>query len=151
MEHGSKGCDDGLRRGAYKSSDEMEITVIEHPTRDGRVVHHEHIASYNADPFEMMPAGSLWFQDIKAAGRTAPAAAANTEFTDHHRNAHDQQEKKIDEDKCGTAKLAAEIGKFPDIPDANGASSGYKDETNAGGKRVHRIIAVVHARHLLSL
>ena len=49
----------------------------------------------------------------------------------------------IDEDKCGTAKLAAEIGKFPDIPDANGASSGYKDETNAGGKRVHRIIAVV--------
>ena len=66
----------------------------------------------------MMPAGSLWFQDIKAAGRTAPAAAANTEFTDHHRNAHDQQEKKIDEDKCGTAKLAAEIGKFPDIPDA---------------------------------
>jgi|GEM_PF-5862849 len=134
LEHGSEGGGDELGSGPHKSSLDMEPAVIQHPAGDGGVVHHQHVTACDADGLEPVPAGAGRLQGLEAFGGAAAAAPADGEFTDHHRDAHDEQEHQVDQDEGGPAELAAQVGELPHIPDADGAAGADQDETQTGAE-----------------
>ncbi len=130
-QHAAEGCRHSLRGGSGERAFQVEIAVIEHPARHRGIVHHQHIAADDADPFEMVPARAGRFQDVEAPCRAAAAAPADGEFADHDGDPHDQQEDQIDEDEGGTAELAAQVREFPDIADPDGTAGGNEDEAES--------------------
>lgn len=113
----------------------MKPAIIEHPARNCRIIHHQHITTYYTDSLEAMPAAADRFEDIKTFGRAAAAASADGKFTDHDRNPHKQQECQINQNKSGPAKLTAKIGKLPNIPDANSTAGTNQNKSQSRTKR----------------
>ena len=113
----------------------MKPAIIEHPARNCRIIHHQHITAYYTDSLEAMPAAADRFEDIKTFGRAAAAASADGKFTDHDRNPHKQQECQINQDKCSPAKLTAKIGKLPNIPDTDSTTGTNQDKSQSRTKR----------------
>ncbi len=113
----------------------MKPAIIEHPTCNSRIIHHQHITTDHTNSLKPLPAAADRFEDIKTFGRAAATASADGKFTDHDRNPHKQQECQINQDKCSPAKLAAEIGKLPNIPDANSTAGTNQDKSQSRTKR----------------
>lgn len=135
FQHRTKGRTNKLGGCFDKCSIQMKPAIIEHPACNCRIIHHQHITAYYTDSLEAMPAAADRFENIKTFGRTAATASANGKFTDHDRNPHKQQECQINQDKCSPAKLAAEIRKLPNIPDANSTAGTNQDKSQSGTKR----------------
>ena len=66
------------------------------------------------------------------AGHALAAAAAQGELTQEHWDPQDQQENQVQKDEGGPSVLAAQIGEFPHIADADGAAGADQDEAQTG-------------------
>lgn len=144
FQHRAKGCPNKLGRCSDKCSIQMKPAIIEHPACNCRIIHHQHITAYYTDSLEAMPAAADRFENIKTFGRAAAAASADSKFTDHDRNPHNQEEQQINQNKSGPAELAAEIRKLPNIPDANSTAGTNQDKPQTGTKRFRSKIFFRH-------
>ena len=115
----------------YEISTEASDTIIQHPSTNRSIEHHQKIASNDTDPFCNMPLCSLGFQCLICGGNAVSARTSDTKFTDHNRNSHDQKEYQIYQNKCSSTELSTHIWEFPHISDANGTPCGYKDEAQS--------------------
>lgn len=122
----------------------MKPAIIEHPARDGRIIHHQHITAYYTDSLEAMPAAVGRFEDIKAFCRTAAASSADSKFTYHDGNPHNQEEQQINQNKRSPAKLAAKIRKLPDVANTNCTAGTDQDKSQTGTERFHSKIFFRH-------
>jgi hypothetical protein len=114
-----------------KGSADVQITVSHHPPGDRRIIHHQHIAADNTDPFEPVPSRSSRLGHLKSLCRTLLCSAADGKFADHDRNSHNGEKHEIDHDKSRSAVLSTEIRKFPHISDPDGASGRNKYKAKA--------------------
>ena len=93
---------------------------------------HQDADPSNPDVFQMGPSAASGGQHIKAAGYAASSAPAHGEFAQEYRNPQDQQEQQIQQDESRSAVLAAQVGKFSHISDADGAAGADQDEAQTG-------------------
>ena len=80
----------------------------------------------------MRPAAAGRSQSVKAPGHALAAAPAQSELTQEHRDPQDQQENQVQKDESSPSILAAKIGKFPYIADADGTAGTDQDEAQTG-------------------
>lgn len=106
----------------------VQERIVEHPAGDHGVEHHEQIVSGDAGVFGDMPAAARLFQDIQRLGDTPAAATADGEFTDDDGQSQQKQAQQVNDKKSAAAVFAADIGKFPDIAQTNGAPGRYQDK-----------------------
>ena len=105
------------------------VAVIQHPSSNHGIEHHEQITPENPYVFQFSPPGRGGNQSLKAKSRALPAPPAHRKLADQYRYSQNQQECQIDQDKSSPPILSADIGKFPHIADAYGTSRRDQNET----------------------
>ena len=131
-QHGLEGALDEGGGLACKGPFQMEPAVIQHPAGDGGVVQHQQGDPGDADVLQPGPAAAGGSQPVEAPGHALAAAPAQGEFAQEHGYPQDQQEQEIQENEGGSAVLAAQVGEFPHIADADGTAGADQDETQTG-------------------
>lgn len=130
--HRVKGILDHLFRcsgvAGRKGSGGRQVYVVQHPSADHGIKHHQQIVAHDGKPFEQMPLGTRLFQQIVCPCRAPVASAADTEFTDQDRHPKNNQKYQIYKDKQCPSIFSAYIRKFPDISQTYGTSCGYQDK-----------------------
>ena len=58
----------GIRIHPLKGSADVKPAVFHHPSGDGGVIHHEHIAADDADPLQPVPSGTGRLNGLKGTG-----------------------------------------------------------------------------------
>ena len=81
-------------------------------------------------------AGGL--QDVERLRGGLLACAADGELHHHDGQAQDNQEDQVDQDECGTAVLAGDVGEAPDVAQSDCATRADKKEADAGGEVLAR-------------
>ena len=136
-------------RSGHDISLNKEIYIIEHPTCNHCIEHHQQVISGNAHVFCQMPSCTFRFQYIESLCNALPALAAHSEFTYKNGKTQEQQAQKIYQQKCTAAVFAAYIGKFPYISKADCAACRNENKTNTGVKGNSLLICLTHNKKLL--
>ena len=150
-EHVSEHIADTFRSHSVKCARKEFYEVIEHPTGYGRVVHHEQIASDDAEPAVNVPLASLRFQCLIALDGTLTTCASDSQLHREDRNAHNDQEDQIKEDEHSSTVLTRNERELPHITDTDRTSGGHQQESETRFKILsfHNLPppAAVHFHH----
>ena len=132
-QHFAENIADGLGVHAAAERAGQEFPEInDHPAGDGGVVHHQQEAADQAEPAVDVPLLSGLFQLAVGQHGAFASCAADGQLHRQNRHAHDQQADQIQEDKESAAVFAGDIGKAPDIADADGAARADEQKPEAG-------------------
>lgn len=119
-----------LRRGEGAIDEFPEIS--KHPAGYRRVVHHEQIASKDAEPSMDMPLRTRFLQRGVALDCAFSARAAHSQLHRHDGDAHQHQKEQVKEDEYRAAVFACHIGEFPYIPDPDRAPCTDQQKAQTG-------------------
>ena len=132
-EHRAEFADNGFGvHAGMKRAGEEFAEVVDHPARNGRVVHHEQEAANQAEPAVDVPFLAGLFEIFVRQDGTLFASAAHGQLHRQHRHAHDEQADQIDEDEKAAAVFAGDIREAPDVADADGAAGADEQEAQPG-------------------
>ena len=82
-----------------------------------------------------VPLGLRLFERLVGEDRALAARTADGKLHRQHGNAHNEQTQDIKENKIAAAVFARDIGKAPDIADADGAARADEQKAQAGTER----------------
>ena len=102
--------------------------IVEHPAGHRGVEHHEQIVARHGHIAVEVPLGALGLQLLIEPHRALPAGPAHGKLHGHDRQAHDNQEKDVNQHKGAAAVLAHHVGELPDIANPDGASRADQDK-----------------------
>ena len=128
-EHVRKDIRDNVGFNGIELSGQEFHEIIQHPAGDRCVVHHQQIASGDAEPAVNMPLAALRLERLVALDHALAACAADSQLHRKDRSSHDDEEEKIKEDEYASSVLSCHEREFPDISDTDGTARG--DEQKA--------------------
>ena len=135
-QHGGKDLRYLILGHAAEGAGEKFPEIGHHPAGYGGVVHHEEVASKNAEPAMNVPKAPRFFKAPVGTDGALPAAPAYCQFHGHHGDAHEKKEAEVKKDKYGTAVFSGNIGEFPHIPYADGTAGADQKEAQPGFKTI---------------
>ena len=77
-------------------------------------------------------------QPIERLRRRLLRCAPDRKLHHHDGQAQDDQEDQVDQDECGAAVLAGDVGEAPDVAQSDCATRADKEEADAGGEVLAR-------------
>ena len=133
-QHGREDCvhTGGVQTGKAPAQEFPE--VVQHPAGDGGVVHHQQITADDAEPTVYVPLAAGFFQGLVSSNSALAAGAAYGQLHGQDRHAHDEQKQQVNQNEQTAAVLSGDVGKFPNVADANGTSGADQNEAKAGFK-----------------
>ena len=120
---------DLLRRQAQQTAVGRIHKIPQHPAGDGGVEHHQNIAARHGYIAVGPPFFILGYQHMIHPDGTLLTGTAHGKLHGQHRQAHDQQEKQINQHKSAAAILSGHIGKLPDVAHTDGTACAEENET----------------------
>ena len=108
--------------------------VAQHPAGHGGVVHHQQIAPDHAEPAVDVPLGACGLQRPVALHRAFAAGPAHRQLHGEHRHPHNHQEQQVEQHEHAAAVFPGDIGEFPHVANADGASGAHQQETQPGAE-----------------
>ena len=107
--------------------------VLQHPTGDGGVEHHQNHVAEQTDVAVPAPV-SAWLQRLIHFQGAFLGGASHGEFHGQNGDTQDQQEEQVDHDERAAAILPGHPREFPYIADADGATGAEENEAQTAPK-----------------
>ena len=129
-----EGCADFIRVHPYKAACRHLEEIINHPTGNRGVKHHQDVVTCHCRKFEPMPFRSLRLQHIHGKGNTALTGTPNGKLQCQNGNAQNEQKYEINQHKGSTAVFSCDVREFPHIPQTDGAACGNGQKAQTGAE-----------------
>ena len=91
-----------------------------------------------------MPTGCTGFELSEGTDRIEAGFAPDGEFGQHNGQPDQGDANQINQDECATAVLPGDVGKLPDIAEADGGTGSGQNETHPGGPEPSFVVRFSH-------